>query len=67
MFSSLGDFQATYFTATFPFFMLLVLVVRGMTLPGAIHGIKHYLYPDPTRLADPQVLLWLLRLTSYKI
>ncbi|XP_075893083.1 sodium- and chloride-dependent GABA transporter 2-like isoform X2 [Nelusetta ayraudi] len=47
--------KATYITATFPFFMLLVLVVRGMTLPGAIHGIKHYLYPDPARLADPQV------------
>lgn len=37
--------------------MLLVLVVRGMTLPGAIHGIRHYLYPDPARLADPQVCL----------
>lgn len=47
--------QATYFTATFPFFMLLVLCVRGMTLPGALSGIKHYLYPNIDRLADPQV------------
>ncbi|GAA6221888.1 sodium- and chloride-dependent GABA transporter 2-like [Lates japonicus] len=47
--------KATYFTATFPMIMLLVLFVRGMTLPGALHGIKYYLYPDPARLADPQV------------
>uniref|UniRef100_A0A8C6T9I0 Transporter n=1 Tax=Neogobius melanostomus TaxID=47308 RepID=A0A8C6T9I0_9GOBI len=47
--------KATYFTATFPFVMLFVLFIRGMTLPGAFHGIKYYLYPNPTRLADPQV------------
>ncbi|KAK5605376.1 hypothetical protein CRENBAI_025575 [Crenichthys baileyi] len=46
---------ATYFTATFPFVLLAVLFIRGMTLPGAFHGIKYYLYPDPSRLADPQV------------
>uniref|UniRef100_A0A3Q2Y8P4 Transporter n=1 Tax=Hippocampus comes TaxID=109280 RepID=A0A3Q2Y8P4_HIPCM len=47
--------KATYFTATFPFVMLVVLFVRGMSLPGALHGIKYYLYPNPARLADPQV------------
>lgn len=47
--------KAAYFTATFPFIMLIVLVFRGLTLPGALHGIKHYLYPNVTRLADPQV------------
>lgn len=47
--------QVVYFTATFPYLMLLVLLVRGLTLPGAIDGIKFYLLPDPTRLADPQV------------
>lgn len=36
--------------------MLLVLLVRGLTLPGALDGIKFYLWPDPARLADPQVL-----------
>lgn len=47
--------QVVYFTATFPYVMLVVLLVRGLTLPGAIDGIKFYLYPDPTRLTDPQV------------
>lgn len=47
--------QVVYFTATFPYLMLLVLLVRGLTLPGALDGIKFYLWPDPARLADPQV------------
>lgn len=47
--------QVVYFTATFPFAMLLVLLVRGLTLPGAGEGIKFYLYPDISRLEDPQV------------
>ncbi|XP_012670425.2 solute carrier family 6 member 22, tandem duplicate 2 [Clupea harengus] len=47
--------KVVYFTATFPYVMLLVLLVRGLTLPGAADGIKFYLYPDPARLADPQV------------
>ncbi|XP_033994443.1 sodium- and chloride-dependent GABA transporter 2-like [Trematomus bernacchii] len=47
--------KAAYFTATFPFIMLVVLFIRGMTLPGAIHGIKYYLYPNLTRLVEPQV------------
>uniref|UniRef100_H3DB66 Transporter n=1 Tax=Tetraodon nigroviridis TaxID=99883 RepID=H3DB66_TETNG len=47
--------KVVYFTATFPYLMLLVLLVRGLTLPGAIDGIKFYLWPDPARLADPQV------------
>ena len=47
--------QVVYFTATFPFAMLLVLLVRGLTLPGAGAGIKFYLYPDISRLEDPEV------------
>ncbi|KAL6457901.1 hypothetical protein MHYP_G00331310 [Metynnis hypsauchen] len=47
--------KVVYFTATFPYVMLLVLLVRGLTLPGAVNGIVFYLYPDPTRLTDPQV------------
>lgn len=35
--------------------MLVVLLARGLTLPGAMDGLAFYLYPDPTRLVDPQV------------
>ncbi|XP_066522956.1 sodium- and chloride-dependent GABA transporter 2 [Hoplias malabaricus] len=47
--------KVVYFTATFPYVMLLILLIRGITLPGASRGIQFYLYPDLGRLADPQV------------
>lgn len=47
--------QVVYITATFPFVMLIVLLIRGVTLPGASEGIKFYLYPDLARLKDPEV------------
>ncbi|GAA6090166.1 sodium- and chloride-dependent GABA transporter 2-like isoform X1 [Tachysurus ichikawai] len=47
--------KVIYFTATFPYVMLMVLLVNGLMLPGAADGIRFYLYPDFTRLKDPQV------------
>ncbi|XP_073177063.1 sodium- and chloride-dependent GABA transporter 2 isoform X4 [Lepidochelys kempii] len=47
--------KVVYFTATFPYLMLVVLLIRGISLPGAMQGVLFYLYPDLTRLMDPQV------------
>uniref|UniRef100_H3CH97 Transporter n=1 Tax=Tetraodon nigroviridis TaxID=99883 RepID=H3CH97_TETNG len=52
---STGKVLAAFFTATFPFATLLVLLIRGVTLPGALDGIIFYLYPNISRLSDPQV------------
>ncbi|XP_073932424.1 sodium- and chloride-dependent betaine transporter isoform X4 [Castor canadensis] len=47
--------KVVYFTATFPYLMLVILLIRGVTLPGAYQGIVYYLKPDLLRLKDPQV------------
>lgn len=47
--------QVVYFTALFPYVILTVLLIRGVTLDGAAEGIKFYLEPDFSRLGDPQV------------
>ncbi|KAM9349533.1 sodium- and chloride-dependent betaine transporter-like [Symphorus nematophorus] len=47
--------KVTYFTATFPYVMLLILLIRGLTLPGAGEGIYYYLYPDLNALTNLEV------------
>jgi len=48
-------FQVVYFTATFPYIVLTILLIRGALLDGAIDGIKFYILPQWDRLADAKV------------
>ncbi|KAL5012506.1 hypothetical protein ScPMuIL_011057 [Solemya velum] len=47
--------KVMHFAAPFPYLVLLVLLVRGVTLPGAIDGIKFYLVPRWEKLAEFKV------------
>ncbi|XP_026826364.1 sodium- and chloride-dependent glycine transporter 2 [Ooceraea biroi] len=37
--------KVVYFTALFPYFVLVALLIRGVTLEGAEEGIKWFIYP----------------------
>ena len=47
--------KVVYFTATFPYVVLIILVIFGATLDGASDGIEFYLKPNVTKLEDGQV------------
>uniref|UniRef100_A0AAY4ESA7 Transporter n=1 Tax=Denticeps clupeoides TaxID=299321 RepID=A0AAY4ESA7_9TELE len=47
--------KVVWITATMPYVVLTVLLLRGVTLPGAIDGIKAYLSVDFLRLLEARV------------
>lgn len=46
-----------YVTATFPYLVILTLVIWGATLDGSLDGVRFYLSLDWSRLQSPQVTL----------
>ena len=47
--------KVVYFTALFPYVVLTVLLVRGLTLDGALDGLEFFLKPNMTKLLEPNV------------
>lgn len=47
--------KVVYFTATFPYLVLVILLVRGVTLPGSGQGIDFFIKPRWNLLLDAKV------------
>lgn len=47
--------KVVWATATLPYVVLTILLIRGLMLPGAFGGIEYYLKPEMDRLSDTQV------------
>lgn len=47
--------KVVYFTATFPYVVMVILLIRGCLLEGAGEGIKYYLMPSFEKLQDAKV------------
>ena len=47
--------KVAYFTALFPYAVLITLLIRGVTLPGAEEGILYFVTPDWNKIGDINV------------
>lgn len=51
----IDTFTITFFPALFPYVILFVLLIRAVTLPGAMNGIIFFIRPQWGKLLDPNV------------
>ena len=58
--------QVVYFTATFPYVVLVILLIRGVTLPGAGAGIWYFITPKWEKLTDATVGLRFRSSSAYQ-
>lgn len=47
--------KASYFLALFPYVIMLILLIRAVTLPGALNGILYFIRPQWDKLFDANV------------
>lgn len=64
IFIQLFVLQVVYFTATFPYVILVILFIRGVTLEGAADGIYFYLVPDFDKLMQIRVRVFNITLQN---
>ncbi|XP_021064225.1 inactive sodium-dependent neutral amino acid transporter B(0)AT3 isoform X2 [Mus pahari] len=49
--------KVIYFTALFPYLVLTIFLIRGLTLPGATEGLTYLFTPNMKTLQNPRVWL----------
>jgi solute carrier family 6 amino acid transporter-like protein 5/7/9/14 len=51
--------KAAYFLALFPYVIMITLLIRGATLPGAGQGVLFFIEPQWEELLNPEVSEWM--------
>lgn len=49
--------KVAYFTALFPYVVLITLLIRGCTLPGAGVGLLFFIKPEWKKVLTPDVII----------
>jgi neurotransmitter:Na+ symporter, NSS family len=47
--------KVIWFTVSMPIILLIILLIRAVTLPGALEGINYYLQPDFSKILNLEV------------
>lgn len=47
--------QVVYFTALFPYVVLIALLINNVQLPGSLDGIKYFIVPEWDQLLSAEV------------
>lgn len=58
--------KVVWVTALAPYVVLLILLARGVTLPGAADGIRYYLTPEWHKLKNSKVCVFLYGCTTLR-
>ncbi|CAK1547193.1 unnamed protein product [Leptosia nina] len=54
--------KASYFLALFPYVIMIILLIRAVTLPGAVNGILFFITPEWSKIL--QVRVWYAAVTQ---
>ncbi|ESP00134.1 hypothetical protein LOTGIDRAFT_141305 [Lottia gigantea] len=49
--------KVVYVTATMPYILITIILIRALTLPGAIDGVYFYIIPDFSKLGELQATM----------
>ena len=52
--------KAAYFLAMYPYVVLISLMIRAATLPGAGRGIHYFFNPNWEEMLNPMVREWII-------
>lgn len=57
--------KVVWVTALAPYVVLIILLIRGVSLPGADEGIRYYLTPEWSKLKNSKVCRRMIYSTHY--